>query len=161
MSVGFPGVAPEQRLSAPTPGGESKGAPSDLRTLRAALALLVEDRPFALGRSALARRMLPNERDVMERGWALADMLLLALAYLRPRHTVPPNDRRWWPYLICSGEFIEGRSRGEMQVQLAISASTYSRAKHRGLEQIAATLPYIAAAAQYQRTSPAHIRDAI
>src|SRR5262245_5459338 len=74
MSARFPRVALEQRLSATTPGAHFEGALSDLGTLRAALALLVEDPPFALGRSVLACRALPHERDVMERGWALADM---------------------------------------------------------------------------------------
>ena len=160
IAARLPRAAPQHCLSV-TPGGQSEGALNDLRTLRAALILLVEDPPFALGRSTLARRVLPHERDTLQRGWALADMLHLAVASLRPQHTIPLQDRRWWPYQICVGEFIEGRSRGEMQLQLAISASTYSRAKHRGLEQISATLPYLAAAAQHQHQSPARIRDAI
>jgi hypothetical protein len=114
-----------------------------LRTLRGALALLAEDPPLELGSCALARRLLPTEADPLRRGQALGHALRTAIGYLHPCTHLPTGDRRWWPYRICVFEFVEGRSRGEIAELLAISASTYTRAKRRALERIAEALPHL------------------
>ena len=43
--------------------------------------------------------------------------------------------------MICSGEYEAGQSRAELQEQLALSVSTYTRAKRHGLERISALVP--------------------
>lgn len=112
-------------------------------TVRAALPFLMEDPPLTLGGSALAQRLLPLDDEPQLRGALLQQALRAALDRLRPAGDVAGIDRSWWPYLICSGEYEAGQSRGELQRDLALSASTYSRAKRQGLVQIANVLPRI------------------
>jgi transposase len=119
-------------------------APDSLRgAVRAALPLLAEDPPLTLAHSALAQRFLPAELDPLPRGTLIQQALRAALDHLRPAGAVSTIDRSWWPYLICTGEYETGQSRGEIQDDLALSASTYSRAKRQGLDRITAILPRI------------------
>ncbi|HEU5097951.1 MAG TPA: AAA family ATPase [Roseiflexaceae bacterium] len=119
-------------------------APDSLRgAVRAALPLLPEDPPLALAASALAQRFLPADLDSLPRGTLLQQALRAALDHLRPPGPISTIDRGWWPYLICTGEYEAGQSRAEIQDDLALSASTYSRAKRQGLDRIVAVLPRI------------------
>ena len=117
-------------------------APDSLRgAVRTALPLLPEDPPLALAASALAQRFLPADLDPLPRGMLLQQALRATLDHLRPAGPISTIDRGWWPYLICTGEYETGQSRAEIQDDLALSASTYSRAKRQGLDRITAVLP--------------------
>jgi hypothetical protein len=117
-------------------------APDSLRgAVRTALPLLPEDPPLALAASALAQRFLPADLDPLPRGMLLQQALRATLDHLRPAGPISTIDRGWWPYLICTGEYETGQSRTEIQDDLALSASTYSRAKRQGLDRITAVLP--------------------
>lgn len=117
-------------------------APDSLRgAVRTALPLLPEDPPLALAASTLAQRFLPADLDPLPRGMLLQQALRAALDHLRPAGPISTIDRGWWPYLICTGEYETGQSRAEIQDDLALSASTYSRAKRQGLDRITAVLP--------------------
>lgn len=119
-------------------------APDSLRgAVKSALPLLAEDPPLTLGNSALAQRFLPAELEQLPRGLLLQTALRSALDQLRPAGSVSAIDRSWWPYLICTGEYEAGQGRAELQDDLALSASTYSRAKRQGIDRIVATLPQI------------------
>jgi transposase len=121
-------------------------APNSLRALvRAALPLLAEDPPLTLGATALAQQLLPGADEVLPRGILLQQALREALDRLRPPGEVSAIDRSWWPYLICTGEYEAGQRRAELQDNLALSASTYSRAKRQGLDAITALLPQLIA----------------
>jgi len=96
---------------------------------------------LALAASALAQRFLPADLDPLPRGMLLQQALRATLDHLRPAGPISTIDRGWWPYLICTGEYETGQSRTEIQEDLALSASTYSRAKRQGLDRITAVLP--------------------
>ncbi|MEN9934596.1 MAG: hypothetical protein RLZZ387_1175 [Chloroflexota bacterium] len=114
-----------------------------LRLLRDALDDLSEDPPIALGRAELATMLLPDEQDSLQRGRRLQGALRAAIERLRPADEAGPvlNDARWRHYLIIAGEYEVGEDRTELQLALALSASTYSRAKREALERLAALLP--------------------
>lgn len=117
-------------------------APDSLRgALKAALALLPEDPPLTLGASALAQRFLPADLEPLPRGLLLQQALRGGLDQLRPPGPISTIDRNWWPYLICTGEYETGQGRAELQELLALSASTYSRAKRQGLDRLCNLLP--------------------
>jgi transposase/ATP:corrinoid adenosyltransferase len=116
--------------------------------LRAALLLLPEEPPIALGQSRLAARLVPFESDPLRRGLRLQEALRRAIELLRPDDTTGPRlDAAWRAYLIVAGEYITGEDRISLQDSLALSASTYSRAKRAALTRILATLPLILSAA--------------
>lgn len=117
----------------------------DLGDLRAALSLLLEDPPLSLGMSDLAVQHIPDEDDQLLRGTLIQQALRSTIDRLRPSGTVSAIDRSWWPYLICVGEYEAGQTRTELQSDLALSPSTYSRAKRQALVQIAAALPHVLA----------------
>lgn len=119
--------------------------PTLFGAVRNALPLLLEDPPLSLGASTLAQRILPDESNQLLRGTLLQQALRASLDRLRPAGAVSTIDRSWWPYLICSGEYEAGQPRADLQNNLALSASTYSRAKRQGLIQIANLLPRIIA----------------
>src|SRR5262249_56402358 len=65
-----------------------------------------------------------------------------AIARLRPSEAGPVRDaRRWRHCLIVAGEYEAGEERAALQSALALSASTYSRAKREALERLLALLP--------------------
>ncbi|HEU5086676.1 MAG TPA: helix-turn-helix domain-containing protein, partial [Roseiflexaceae bacterium] len=109
--------------------------------VRSALPMLLEDPPLALGTSPLAQHLLWGHSDSLRRGTLLQHALRQALARLRPAGPISSLERSWWPYLICSGEYEAGQARAELQEQLALSVSTYTRAKRHGLERISALVP--------------------
>lgn len=113
----------------------------EISAIRSALALLIEDPPLTLGATALSQKLLPDESDTLLRGTLLRQALRTAIDRLRPAGEISAIDRDWWPYLICSGEYEAGQSRAELEASLALSASTYSRAKRQGLAMIVAALP--------------------
>ena len=118
--------------------------PDSLRgAVKSALPLLAEDPPLTLGNSTLAQRFLPADLEQLPRGLLLQDALRTALDQLRPAGPISTIERSWWPYLICTGEYETGQTRTELQNDLALSASTYSRAKRMGLDRITGTLPQI------------------
>ncbi|HEX9373354.1 MAG TPA: helix-turn-helix domain-containing protein [Roseiflexaceae bacterium] len=120
--------------------GDAGRAPVAL--LREALADLVEDPPLGLARGALATLLLPDERDLLQRGRRLRDALRAGIARLRPSEAGPVlDDPRWRHYLIIAGEYDAGEERAALQQALALSASTYSRAKREALERLVALLP--------------------
>ena len=125
---------------------EEDDAPNSLRALvRAALPLLAEDPPLALGATQLAQQLLPGADEPLPRGILLQQAIREALDRLRPPGEVSAIDRSWWPYLICTGEYEAGQRRAELQDDLALSASTYSRAKRQGLDSITVLLPQLIA----------------
>ncbi len=123
--------------SAPSTGSAS------LRLLRDANGALAEDPPLALGRGELAALLLPGESDPLLRGRRLQDALRAAIEQLRPSDEAGPvlNDPRWRHYLIVAGEYEVGEARADLQEALALSTSTYSRAKREALERLLALLP--------------------
>jgi transposase len=132
------------RILAQLRADRDEDAPDSLRgAVKGALPLLAEDPPLTLGGSPLAQRFLPAELEPLPRGLLLQEALRTALDQLRPAGAVSAIDRSWWPYLICTGEYEAGQSRSELQDDLALSASTYSRAKRQGIDRIAMTLPQI------------------
>ncbi len=125
---------------------EESGAGSHsatVRLLREALGALPEDPPLTLGRSDLARLLLADTTDVQLRGRRLQSALRAAIEQLRPADDAGPvlNDPHWRHYLIIAGEYEAGEARADLQEALALSASTYSRAKREALERLAALLP--------------------
>jgi transposase len=132
------------RLRAEEEEGEDDDAPNSLRSMvRSALPLLAEDPPLTLGASMLAQRLIADEDEPLLRGMLLQQAIRDALDQLRPPGAVSTIDRGWWPYLICTGEYEAGQRRAELQEDLALSASTYSRAKRQGINTITALLPQI------------------
>jgi transposase len=124
------------------------GGPASIRLLRDALTDLAEDPPLALGRSELAALLLPAQVEpqdfaaLLARGRRLRDALRVAIARLRPSEAGPVlDDARWRHYLIVAGEYDAGEDRAALQNALALSASTYSRAKREALERLLALLP--------------------
>jgi hypothetical protein len=107
-----------------------------------ALLMLIEEPPLSLGESDLAKQFLWRVTDRMQRGKLLKQALLQAIDDLRPAVAVPKDDPRMRPYLIYRGEYIEGRSRSAVQAELAVCATTYTKAKQRGMNWIMAYLPY-------------------
>lgn len=123
-----------------------KRAPAELSgAVRSALPRLQEDPPLTLGGGALAQRLLPDVSDAPARGALLRQALREAIERLRPAPGASSQDRAWWPYLICKGEYEAGCQRSDLQRELVLSASTYSRAKRQAIEKIAAALPPIVA----------------
>src|SRR5262245_41902624 len=121
-------------------GEVSAGIP--LRLLREALGALAEDPPLALGRSALAELLLPDEADPLRRGRRLQEALQTAIERLRPTEAGPVlDDPRWRHYLIIAGEYQTGEERAALITALALSSSTYSRAKREALERLVALAP--------------------
>lgn len=121
-------------------------APAELASaVRSAMPLMQEDPPLTLGASALAQRLLPEESDALARGMQLRQAMREAIERLRPAAGTNSLDRVWWPYLICKGEYEAGCNRTDLQRELALSASTYSRAKRQAIEKIAVSLPQIVA----------------
>lgn len=124
------------------------GGTASIGLLRDALADLAEDPPLALGRSELAELLLPDRVEpqnlaaLLGRGRRLRDALRVAIARLRPSEAGPVlDDSRWRHYLIVAGEYDAGEERAALQNALALSASTYSRAKREALERLLALLP--------------------
>jgi hypothetical protein len=118
----------------------SAGIP--LRLLREALGALAEDPPLALGRSGLAALLLPDEADPLPRGRRLQEALHAAIERLRPAEAGPVlDDPRWRHYLIIAGEYQTGEERAALVAALALSSSTYSRAKREALERLVALAP--------------------
>lgn len=124
---------------------DEEASPTDGRAsvamLREALGALQEDPPIALGRSQLAELLLPNERDLMRRGKHMAQALRNAIERMRPHEAGPVlDDPRWRQYMIIAGEYMADTERNELQATLALSASTYTRAKREALELLQALL---------------------
>ena len=131
---------------------------TERRLVRLALLRLAEDPPLSLGRSRLARLLMPDERDQLGRGKVLHMAFAVTIEQLQPPGTVAHDDPRWWPYLIHRGEHLGGRSRATVRHEMAISQSAYTRAKRRGLDGILTLLPHILAAMGC--TWPEHFDDA-
>jgi transposase len=130
------------RLLAQFRDNDDEAARAPVSLLRDALGGLIEDPPLALGRSELAALLLPDQREALQRGWRLRDALHTAIARLRPSEAGPVlDDPRWRHYLIIAGEYEAGEERTELQEALALSTSTYSRAKREALERLVALLP--------------------
>ncbi|HEY3231251.1 MAG TPA: helix-turn-helix domain-containing protein [Roseiflexaceae bacterium] len=123
-------------------GAASAGIP--IRLLREALGALAEDPPLALGRGALAELLLPDERDPLRRGRQLQGTIHTAIERLRPPEAGPIlDDPRWRHYMIIAGEYQTGEERAALAAALALSTSTYSRAKREALERLVALLPVV------------------
>ncbi len=148
----------EEGLSAPRstfyrllPAIRSHVAPPDTRVstalLRDALGMVAEDPPISLGRSELAEMLLADTPDTLERGRTLQQALFRAIERLRPGDAVPIHtDPRWRSYLIIAGEYRAGEKRAGLQRALALSASTYSRAKRDALDRLMVLLPSVLSA---------------
>ena len=111
--------------------------------LRDALSGLLEDPPLDLGRSQLAELILPEERDQFQRGRRMAAALSAAIEQLHPADELDPNDPRWRSYRILAGEYLDARERSELEAELALSTSTYSRAKREAIDQLRTILPSV------------------
>jgi hypothetical protein len=138
-------LSPAHAASQPAPRKAKRGP--NFHALRLALALLPEQPPLELGKCRAVRALLPEVADTRLRGVLLSMALRDAISVLRPQADLPADNPRWWPYHICLYEYVEGRSRGEVEEMLAISKSTYTRAKRRALERIAAQIPQLLAEA--------------
>ena len=115
---------------------------ADPRLVRSALLHILEDPPLSLGRSQLAVCLFPQLPE-LQRGQLLQRALVSAIERLRPAQATTLDNRSSWPYLICRTEYLDGLSRREAQRHLALSASSYTRAKQQALGRIAAVLPLI------------------
>lgn len=115
-----------------------------LRTVREALSTLAEEPPLNLGRSQLAELLLADESNTLQRGRRLYDTLCTAITRLRPSEAGPVlDDPRWRHYLILAGEYQTGEERAQLASALALSTSTYGRAKREALERLAALIPEV------------------
>lgn len=119
------------------PAGDELWPPALVPALRQALPLLPIEPPIDLGRSALAERLLPKESDPATRGRMVAGLLKAALDSIGPAAVDDPRDVSFRPHRILIGELLEGQTREELQLELAIATATYTRAKRNGLERIA------------------------
>lgn len=115
---------------------------TDPRLVRSALMHLLEDPPLSLGSSQLAVGLFP-QLAALQRGELLQRALVSAIERLRPAQETTLDDRRSWPYLICWAEYVDGLSRREVERRMAMSPSSYTRAKRQALDRIAAVLPLI------------------
>ena len=123
---------------------DSAGERMTIKLLREALGGLAEQPPLALGRSELAALLLSGERDALRRGRWLQEVLRAAIGRLRPSAAGPVlDDPHWRHYLVIAGEYEAGEERAALQGALALSASTYSRAKREALERLLALLPLV------------------
>lgn len=73
-------------------------------------------------------------------GVALRDVLHDALDRLKPEGQPDPNDRRWRPYLILRGQYLEGRAPEYLIEQLSIARSTYDHEQAGSLDSLAGIL---------------------
>ncbi|HLF01924.1 MAG TPA: tetratricopeptide repeat protein [Anaerolineales bacterium] len=73
-------------------------------------------------------------------GVALRDALHAALLKLKPTGSPDPSDKRWRPYLILHGQYIEGRSPDYLVEQLNVARSTYDHEQADALETLAGVL---------------------
>jgi transposase len=121
--------------------GSADGRLTITNLLRDALGDLPEDPPLALGKSQLSELLLPNERDPLRRGRLLAMAMRTAIERMHPGEAPTPDDPRWRHYRILTGEYLEGLERAELLQSLALSASTYSRAKRAAIERLRSLLP--------------------
>jgi transposase len=115
-----------------------------LRTaLNAALPLLSEEPPIALGNSLLARLFTPPlpQSTSLERGQILARIMMSQIASLHPGPEIALTDPRMRLYAILAGEFMSGEDVVDLQARLAISPRTYYRAKRQALDRLVALLP--------------------
>ena len=115
---------------------------ADPRLVRSALIHVLEDPPLSLGRSQLAVCLFPQLAE-LPRGQLLQRVLLSAIERLRPAQETTLDNQRSWPYLICRAEYLDGLCRREAERHLAMSTSSYTRAKRQALGRIAAVLPLI------------------
>jgi hypothetical protein len=115
---------------------------TDPRLVRSALMHLLEDPPLSLGSSHLTTCLFPQLAGI-ERGQLLQRALLSAIEGLRPAQETTLDERRSWPYLICRAEYVDGQCRPEVERRMALSSSSYTRAKRQALGRIAAVLPLI------------------
>jgi hypothetical protein len=122
------------------PTGLARAA--DPRLVRSALMHLLEDPPLSLGSSQLAVGLFP-QLAVLQRGEMLQRALLSAIERLRPAQSTTRDNQRSWPYLICRAEYLDGLGRREVERRMAMSKSSYTRAKRQALDRIAALLPLI------------------
>jgi hypothetical protein len=117
-------------------------AATDPRLVRSALMQLLEEPPLSLGRSQLAVGLFPR-LAALQRGQLLQRALVSAIECLRPAQATTRDNRRSWPYLICRAEYLDGLCRREAERRLAMSKSSYTRAKRQALDRITAVLPLI------------------
>lgn len=126
----------------PDEGDDESSRTADV-ILREALSGLLEDPPLALGRSQLAELILADERDPQQRGRRMAQALQTAIAQMQPAEEIEGDDPRWRHYRILAGEYLEGRDRADLELDLALSASTYSRAKREAVDRLRSMLPSV------------------
>jgi hypothetical protein len=115
---------------------------ADPRLVRSALTHVLEDPPLSLGSSQLAVCLFP-QLAALQRGEMLQRALLSAIERLRPAQETTLDNHRSWPYLICRAEYLDGLCRREVERRMAMSTSSYTRAKRQALGRIAAVLPLI------------------
>lgn len=144
-------LRPQPDDSEDTPGDGELWPPALVPALRTSLTSLPGDSPQELGRSKLAEQLLPAESDLVRRGRLLRDLIDQSIASIGPGAGDDPRDIRFRPYHILIGESVHGRSRDELQQELAIAPATYTRAKRQGLERVAESL--VGLLRQQQRAS--------
>jgi hypothetical protein len=115
---------------------------ADPRLVRSALMRILEDPPLSLGSSQLAVGLFP-QLAALQRGEMLQRALVSAIERLRPAQATTRDNRHSWPYLICQAEYRDGLCRREVERRMAMSPSSYTRAKRQALDRIAALLPLI------------------
>ena len=96
------------------------------------------------------------------RGLALREILKNAILSLRPADPrTGMQDKRWRPFLILNGQFIEGRSPEFLQEQLHIARGTYFAEQSRALERLVDALIRLEEQQSFPHTSRSDAPESI
>jgi tetratricopeptide (TPR) repeat protein len=100
----------------------------------------------ALGEMSLAvldivnrhRKACGYQDSDVGRGRALREVLQAGIQTMTPMEGEPdPLEKRWRPYLILTGQYLEGRAPGYLSAQMGIAESTYAHEQAETLDQLA------------------------
>ncbi|MGQ9555646.1 MAG: response regulator [Anaerolineae bacterium] len=97
--------------------------------------------PVRLQHHPLMAVLVPGDgADPWAKAQALRDIVLQAIAALKPPSGTPPSDPAYRPYAIARQRYADGFSREEVQRSLAISRRQFFRDQQRALEAITSLL---------------------
>ena len=97
--------------------------------------------PVRLQHHPLMALLVPEDgADPWARAQALRDIVLQAIADLKPPAGTSPSDPAYRPYAIARQRYADGFSREEVQRSLAISRRQFFRDQQRALEAITSLL---------------------
>ncbi len=111
-----------------------------LKRLRAAVQLGAH--PLAMLAVVEARRAKAGyEANDLGRGLALRDLFHVAVETLKPQtDAIEPKQKRWRLYFIAQEAYVIGRSRLDLQAEMAIEPSTYSHEEAALMDRLASIL---------------------